>query len=212
MDLLPNPLPNLTVVGTGMKSVAHVTLEALEAVRRCDKLLHVGADVVTRRWLEEQNATAEALPNYLPGQPRSATYALWVERVLAEVRSGARVCAAAYGHPGMYVNFTGAAIRRARAEGFGAVMLPGISAEATLMSDLLVDPANVGWQGRAAARRPPATCQPPRGFRPSPPFASGQLQRREHQPQPPSAPATARGTRRCATPAPSPRPRACRWR
>ena len=75
LDLLPNPLPNLTVVGTGMKRVAHVILEALEAVRRCDTLLHVGADVVTRRWLEEQNATAEALPNHLPDQPRSATYA-----------------------------------------------------------------------------------------------------------------------------------------
>ena len=61
------------------------------------------------------------------------------------MRGDARACAAAFGHPGMYVNFTGDAIRRARAEGFGSMMLPGISAEATLMSDLLVDPADVGW-------------------------------------------------------------------
>ena len=55
------------------------------------------------------------------------------------MRAGKRVCFAAYGHPGVFVYPTHEAIRRARAEGFRARMLPGISAEACLLADLGID-------------------------------------------------------------------------
>lgn len=150
--------PHLVAVGTGLQFRAHVTLETLDVLRDSDKVLFAGADVVTARWLAEINPSAERLPDYLPGRPRNDTYALWVEQVLGAVRAGQHVCAAAYGHPGVFVHFTGEAIRRARAEGYRAEMLPGISAEACLMSDLLLDPAHVGWQSYSATvflrRRP----------------------------------------------------------
>jgi uncharacterized protein YabN with tetrapyrrole methylase and pyrophosphatase domain len=64
-----------------------------------------------------------------------------VERILTAVRASLDVCAAFDGHPGVCAVPTHEAIRRARAEGFEAAMLPGISAEDCLFADLGVDPA-----------------------------------------------------------------------
>jgi hypothetical protein len=68
------------------------------------------------------------------------------DRVLAALREGKEVCAAFYGHPGVFVDPSHDAVARARAEGFEARMLPGISAEDCLFADLGVDPAEVGCQ------------------------------------------------------------------
>ena len=73
-----------------------------------------------------------------------------VERVLSCVRSGLRTCFAAYGHPGVFAYPTHEAVRRARAEGYPARMLPGVSAEDCLFADLGVDPAACGCQSYEA--------------------------------------------------------------
>ena len=52
-----------------------------------------------------------------------------VDRILASVRDGRRTVAAFYGHPGVFAFATHESIRRARAEGYRARMLPGVSAE-----------------------------------------------------------------------------------
>ena len=63
-----------------------------------------------------------------------------VEELLEPVRRGRRVCAAFYGHPGVFVTPSHEAIRQARAEGFPARMLPAVSAEDCLFADLGIDP------------------------------------------------------------------------
>ena len=81
------------------------------------------------------------------------------EAILEPVRAGKRVCAAFYGHPGVFVLPSHEAIARARAEGFDATMLPGVSAEDCLVADLGVDPARNGLQSYEAGdflRRRPA--------------------------------------------------------
>ena len=66
--------------------------------------------------------------------------------VCAHVAKGFDVCFAAYGHPGVFAYPTHESIRRARAAGCEARMLPGISADACLYADLGIDPAVVGMQ------------------------------------------------------------------
>jgi hypothetical protein len=68
------------------------------------------------------------------------------ERIVSVVRSGLDVCAAFYGHPGVFVDASHEAIRLARRAGRPARMLPGISADACLFADLGVDPATHGCQ------------------------------------------------------------------
>jgi hypothetical protein len=69
-----------------------------------------------------------------------------VDEMLALVRAGRRVCAAFYGHPGIFVYPGQETVRRATAEGFDVRLLPGISSLDCLWSDLGIDPAAAGCQ------------------------------------------------------------------
>ena len=116
---------SLTIVGTGFLAVGQTTPEAVVCIKRADKLFHMVSDPVARYWLKELNPTAESLHGcYAEGKPRNVSYAEMAERMLAPVRQGQEVCAAFYGHPGVFVTPSHDAIRQARLEGHGARMLP----------------------------------------------------------------------------------------
>jgi uncharacterized protein YabN with tetrapyrrole methylase and pyrophosphatase domain len=138
---------SLTVVGVGIKVPAHVTTEVRVSIEIADEVLYLVTNPVAVAWIEKHASRARSLHRfYEPGHPRREAYAAMVEEILARVRSGARVCAAFYGHPGVFVTPSHEAIRRARSEGFEASMLPGISAEDCLFAALGVDPSACGCQ------------------------------------------------------------------
>jgi uncharacterized protein YabN with tetrapyrrole methylase and pyrophosphatase domain len=139
---------SLTVVGTGIQFVGHLTLAAQGWIEQADKVFFGVADPAMAKWLLMLNSTAETLPldAYADGTPRKVLYQELVERILAAVRQGLQVCAVFYGHPGVFVDAAHEAIRQARQEGFRAYMLPGISAEDCLFADLGLDPGRNGCQ------------------------------------------------------------------
>ncbi|MEG4416997.1 SAM-dependent methyltransferase [Microcoleus sp. LAD1_D5] len=137
---------SLTIVGTGIQLVGHLTLAAKASIEQADKVLFAVADPVTAKWLQTLNVTAEALPYNTNNQWRRETYREMVDRILAEVRQGLNICAVFYGHPGVFAYPTHEAIKQARREGFRAQMLPGISAEDCLFADLGLDPGRNGCQ------------------------------------------------------------------
>lgn len=142
---------SLAVVGTGIKLVAHTTIEARQRIQNAEKLLYVGADPALDRWLSDLNPAAESLNGlYRTRKPRRQTYEEMVQAILAYVRQGYQVCAVFYGHPGVFVYPSHRAIKLARQEGFDAWMAPGISAEDCLFADLGVDPAIAGCQSYEA--------------------------------------------------------------
>ena len=143
--------PRLVVVGTGMQVSAQVSPLAHSHVVQADKVLYLTTDAGAAAWLLTNNATAEPLERfYAPGKARADTYEQMVEYVLSFVRSGLSVCMAVSGHPGVFTYATHESIRRARAEGYEARMLPAISAEDCLFADLGVDPADSGCQSYEA--------------------------------------------------------------
>jgi hypothetical protein len=73
-----------------------------------------------------------------------------VDYILSRVRAGSLVCGAFYGHPGVFAYSPHESIRRARAEGYEAIMLPGVSSEDCLFADLGIDPAINGCQSYEA--------------------------------------------------------------
>lgn len=138
---------SLTVVGSGIKSVAHLTMEAKARIEWADQVLHCVADGVTDAYIRELNPTAEDLHVYYgEGKQRNQTYAQMAERAVTYVRRGLNVCLVMYGHPGVFVNPTYAAMDTLRSEGYRVEMLPGISAEDCLFADLNIDPAVEGCQ------------------------------------------------------------------
>jgi Tetrapyrrole (Corrin/Porphyrin) Methylases len=135
---------SLTVVGTGIRTALHTTPEARTCIERAAKVLFL-LDPVGARWIASLNASAETLDHlYSADLPRVETYRAMVDTILHEVRRGLNVCVALYGHPGVLVNPSHAAIRQARREGYPARMLPAISAEDCLVADLGVDPSYWG--------------------------------------------------------------------
>lgn len=136
---------SLTVVGTGIRLGLHLTPEARAAIDVADELLYLASDPLSEEWLQGLHARSASLRNeYRVGERRDAIYERIVERMLDPVRAGRRVAAAFYGHPGVYVRPSHEAMRRARAEGHEARMLPAVSAEDCLFADLGVDPASTG--------------------------------------------------------------------
>lgn len=146
-----------------MRLGLHLTVEAREQIEGADEVLYVAADPASREWLESLNPRTRSLAkHYREGVPRRRIYDEMVEEILAAVREGKRVCAVFYGHPGVYVNPSHEAVRRARKEGFEARMLPAVSSEDCLIADLGVDPGTQGWQSWDA------TSLLLRGYRPDP--------------------------------------------
>jgi precorrin-6B methylase 1 len=143
-----NAIPgSLTVVGTGIDVASQLTPQARAAFAGADEAFFLVGDPVGARLLEQLNPQARSLHGlYAEGKQRLETYEEMVEALLAPVRAGRAVCAAFYGHPGVYVYPAQAAIARVRGEGHRARMFPGISSLDCLFADLDLDPAVSGCQ------------------------------------------------------------------
>jgi uncharacterized protein YabN with tetrapyrrole methylase and pyrophosphatase domain len=122
-------------------------MEARLSIKSAEKVLYTVADAVTESAIKKLNSTAESLqPFYGPDKHLLVTYMEMVECILFFVRKRLDVCAAFYGHPGVFVYSSHESIRRARREGFRATMLPATSSEDCLFADLSIDPATSGCQ------------------------------------------------------------------
>lgn len=142
---------SLTVVGSGIRAIGQMTLEAHAHIKHAEKLLVLVADPLTSHWLSDQNPTAESLEVfYGEGKDRLQTYQDMVDHILSFVRHGLRVCAVFYGHPGVFAIPSHAAVKIARMEGYPAEMLAGVSADACLYADLGIDPGQGGCQSYEA--------------------------------------------------------------
>jgi precorrin-6B methylase 1 len=138
---------SLVVVGTGIRALAQITRETRAAVVNAERVFYGVGDPLTEQWIRSVQPGAESLDTlYRDGQPRRITYQQMIDRILGAVREGSRVCVCLEGHPGVLVHASHASIRAARAEGFEAQMLPGISTMDSLFSDLGIDPAEHGLQ------------------------------------------------------------------
>jgi uncharacterized protein YabN with tetrapyrrole methylase and pyrophosphatase domain len=138
---------SLTVVGTGIDAGGQLTPQARAAFAAADEALFLVGDPIAFRLLELLNPRASSLHElYENGKDRLATYEEMVDAMLAPLRAGRTVCAAFYGHPGIYAYPAHAAIKQARAEGFPARMFPGVSSLDCLFADLGLDPAARGCQ------------------------------------------------------------------
>jgi len=145
------PAGSLTVVGTGIAFGVQLTPQARMAIERADDVFYLLAEPAAEVWFRKLSPSAHSLrPHYAVGRERAETYVRMVEEILGAVREGRNVCAVFYGHPGVFASPSHEAVRRARAEGFSAVMLPAVSAGDCLFADLGVDPGESGCQSYEA--------------------------------------------------------------
>jgi uncharacterized protein YabN with tetrapyrrole methylase and pyrophosphatase domain len=122
-----------------------MTAHAWAQIDRAERVLFHVNDPVLRTVIVERRPDAESLDVfYALDLERQVTYDRMVDRILAGVRAGQRVCVVLYGHPGVFAFPAHEAIKISRAEGYTAVMFPAVSAEDCLFADLGIDPAEHG--------------------------------------------------------------------
>ena len=144
---------SLACVGIGMTLGSHITPLARSHIETSDVVFAAVSDGIVELWLSQMHPDVRSLqPLYGEGKSRMATYREMVAAMLAEVRAGKKVCAAFYGHPGVFAWAPHKAIEIARREGFAAHMEPGISAEDCLYADLGIDPGTFGCQHYEASQ------------------------------------------------------------
>lgn len=138
---------SLVVVGTGIKTTGQLTIEALAWMRQAQSLVYVVGDPIAQAVINAIKPDAEDLSIYYQeGQQRIYAYEAMIQHIMRNVRSGKLTVGAFYGHPGVFAYPSHESIRRLRAEGYEAKMLPGISAEDCMFADLGIDPAVGGMQ------------------------------------------------------------------
>ena len=138
---------SLVVVGSGIRPGLHTTQEARVRIESADTVLYLLAEAAPTAWISALNHSAESLDRiYQPGRRHDEVYRALVDTMLEHVRRGENVCVVTYGNPAVFDQSSHEAVRRARAEGFAAAILPGISALDCLFVDLGLDPGQDGLQ------------------------------------------------------------------
>jgi uncharacterized protein YabN with tetrapyrrole methylase and pyrophosphatase domain len=134
-----------------MRMGGQLTPIAQSYIESFDVVVAAIPHIFTRKWIMNVAKEYICLNSYyedmkIDGKNRRDTYRRMADTILSEMRSGKRVCAAFYGHPGIFACISHMAIADARAEGYDAHMEPGISALDCLVADLGIDPGTYGMQ------------------------------------------------------------------
>ena len=108
---LPNSVPNqrdrtrgsLVIVGTGIRTLGQLTLDAIAHLRDSCVVHYLVADPIAEAVIKHLNTKSISLMrHYQEAKHRKDSYESMIEEVLSSVRDGKKVCAAFYGHPGVF--------------------------------------------------------------------------------------------------------------
>ena len=138
---------SLTVVGAGIKTISHITIEVEAYIEQSEKVLYMVNTPGLKEWIKTKNKNTESLEGFYQKHAlRFHCYRDITEHVLEETRKGQHVCMVLYGHPTIFAQSGVDAVIRAKKEGIDAKILPGISAEDCLLADLMINPGHYGCQ------------------------------------------------------------------
>jgi uroporphyrin-III C-methyltransferase len=139
------------IVGAGILTPAHLTQETIGKISSADIVYTLVPDPLGLSTIKKLNSKIADLADYYfdpksedNGKNRLEAYDVMVDVVLSSVRKNLKVVCVFYGHPGIFVYPAHKMIAEARADYFMATMLPAISAEDCLYSDLGIDPGYSG--------------------------------------------------------------------
>lgn len=135
----------LIVVGSGIKSVSHITEETKKIIRRADKVLYLVNEELLKTWIKRESILSESLDSiYYSTTKRIDAYNAITNYIVAEYSKFNILCVVFYGHPAVFADSALKAVKRIKLDGGHAVILPAISAMDCLYSDLNIDPGKTG--------------------------------------------------------------------
>ncbi|RDI48067.1 SAM-dependent methyltransferase [Aquicella lusitana] len=142
---------SLTVVGSGIKFMSHLTIEAKNCIEKSEKILFLVNEPAMKEWLIKCNPSSQSLENaYNSHTFRIDSYNEMTNTILHELQKGQHVCVVLEGHPTVFAKPALDAVVEAKKKGYKAIILPGISAEDYLFADIHIDPGSTGCQSYEA--------------------------------------------------------------
>lgn len=135
----------LFVVGSGIKSVAHISEESKILIQKSDKVLYLVNEPLLKQWIEQQSICSESLDLvYNRFKKRVDAYHALTQYIIEQYDKFQSLCVVFYGHPTVFANSALSAVRQINKNGGHSVILPAISSMDCLFSDLQIDPGNSG--------------------------------------------------------------------
>lgn len=135
----------LSLIGCGIKTIAHLTKEAESYIKKAEKVLYLVNEPIMEEWIQVHAKKSKNLDYiYFSQKNRSDSYQQITQEILMALECYNFVCVAFYGHPTVFARPGLDAIIKAKNNGVGTVILPAISAEDCLFADLKIDPGDCG--------------------------------------------------------------------
>lgn len=140
--------PDIWIVGLGIASIDHVTRETERAIRRSNEVLFADTGLGTRPFLESLCPRVTDLFHdaYPSDGPRISAYHHMAARVIEAALDHAPITFAMHGHPLVFSYPPLLVSDLAETLGLEVAILPGISATASLICELGIDPGTRGIQ------------------------------------------------------------------
>jgi tetrapyrrole methylase family protein/MazG family protein len=142
---------HLYIVGTGIKFISHLTVEARAHITKSEKVLFLLNDPAMKSWIQEVNPNSISLDFlYRKYDQRSDCYTEIANYIIETLKNTSHLCVVMYGHPTVLCLPALLAAKAAEQDNHAVTIFPGISGEACLFADLKIDPSQGGLQSYEA--------------------------------------------------------------
>lgn len=136
---------NLVVVGTGIKSVAHLSQETIVVIRQAARVLFLVNEPLMKEWIIRENKNSQSLDTiYFAYEKRIDAYQAITNYIVSENDKCSSLCVVFYGHPTLFASSALQAVRHVKQKNETARILPAISSLDCLIADLAIDPGDKG--------------------------------------------------------------------
>ncbi|KTD46373.1 SAM-dependent methyltransferase [Legionella quateirensis] len=135
----------LIVVGSGIKSISHLTEETKRVIQSADKVLYLINEDNLKQWIQREAKSSESLDSiYFSSEKRIEAYQALTNYIVKEYNNVSILCVVFYGHPTVFADSALNAVRQIKKGGGEAIILPAVSTQDCLFSDLEIDPGDQG--------------------------------------------------------------------
>jgi uroporphyrin-III C-methyltransferase len=131
----------ITIIGAGVRTPDHLTLEADRLLRETDAIYHLLADnpAITAYLQQLNRPLVDLSPYYRQDDFRLRVYEKIADIVLQAALAPAAICFVVPGHPLVYVTSSTLILNRAPKHGIQVNLLPGISSLDTMILQLRLE-------------------------------------------------------------------------
>jgi uncharacterized protein YabN with tetrapyrrole methylase and pyrophosphatase domain len=137
---------DLTIVGGGLHSYYHLTVEACSLIRDARLIYYSGHERLLREFVTGLNPNARCFPEYEIGAFRPELYRAAADQVVEEAAREPGVAMLELGSAVVTNSVTQLALRAARRRGLSVRIVPGVTSIETVLAEMGYDPTSTGLQ------------------------------------------------------------------